>query len=242
MSAHPSILRSAALLCAAHARRVLLRRNPFWADGMQQEAHHIDDDWSALQWALGCVFASYAEVLKAERFLVPFVARLFLAAISLREALNGLDWMIAMLECHLYEQPHGVPHPVALMFVYHHFLFTPAAVTGATCIQIDALPLWWRAIQTGVGSLFLAAGLRVVQGRASAVPLFFGALVAFPLAHAVAISVPGIAYDNPPWYWKDSGFWYHVVVEEASVTSWRLIVCLCIGLVVYLHNKRKIAR
>jgi hypothetical protein len=76
MSARPSILRSAALLCAAHARRVLLRRNQFWADGMEQEAHHIDDDWSALQWALGCVSASYAEVLKAERFFIPVLARI----------------------------------------------------------------------------------------------------------------------------------------------------------------------
>jgi len=98
MSGRPSILRSAALLCAGHARRVLLRRNPFWADGMEQEAYHIDDDWSALQWALGCVCASYSEVLKAERFFIPVLARLCLAAICLREALNGLDWMIGMLE------------------------------------------------------------------------------------------------------------------------------------------------
>jgi hypothetical protein len=247
MSGRPSILRSAALLCAAHARRVLLRRNPFWADGMEQEAHHIDEDWSALQWALGCVCASYIEVLKAERFFVPFVARLFLAAICLREALNGLDWMIAMLECHLYDQPHGVPYPVALMFVYHHFLFTPATNTGFPCIQIDPVPLWWRAIQAGVGSLYLAAGLRVVQRRASAIPLFFAALVAAPLAHAVAITVPGIGSNNPHWYWtdwysKDSDFWYQLVVQEASVTSWRLIVCLCIGLVFSVDYKRKIAR
>src|SRR5580698_4719269 len=104
MSARPSILRSAALFCAAHARRVLLRRNPFWADGMQQEARHIDDDWSALQWALGCVFASYAEVLKAERFFIPVLARLCLAAITLRYALDPLSGLIAALECHLYDQ------------------------------------------------------------------------------------------------------------------------------------------
>jgi hypothetical protein len=241
MSGRPSVLRSAALLCAAHARRVLLRRNPFWADGMEQEAHHIDDDWSALQWALGCVCASYAEVLKAERFFIPFVARLCLAAITLFYAQQPLSGLIAALECHFYDLPHGVPDPVALLFVYRHFFFTPVATTGDLCIRVYALP-WMPAIQAGVGGLYLAAGLRVVQGRASAFPLFFGALVASPLAHAVAISVPGIAYDNPPWYWKDSGFWYHVVVEEASVTSWRLIVCLCIGLVVSLHDKRKIAR
>jgi hypothetical protein len=244
MSARPSILRSAALLCAAHARRVLLRRNQFWADGMQQEAHHIDDDWSALQWALGCVFASYAEVLNAERFFVPFVARLCLAAISLREALKGLDWMIAMLECHLYDQPHGVSYPAGILFVYRHFFFT-TDFTRVTCIGIDAPPLWWRAIQAGIGSLYLAAGLRVVQGRASAFPLFFAALVASPLAHAVAIAVKpgGIAlYNQPLWYWMESRFfWYRIVIEEASVTSWRLIVCLCIGLVVILDNKRKIA-
>ena len=241
MSGRPSILRSAALLCAVHARRVLLRRRQFWADGMGLEAHHIDDDWSALQWALGCIFASYAEVLKAERFFIPVLARLCLAAISLRYALNGLDWMIAMLECHLYDQPHGVPYPVALMFVYHHFLFTPAANTGIACIRIDALPLWWRAIQTGVGSLCLAAGLRTAQSRASAFPLFFGALVATRLARAVALSVPGIAFANPPWSWKDSVFW-HSVFSEAWFIWWQLIVCLCIGLVVYLNNKRKIAR
>jgi hypothetical protein len=244
MSARPSILRSAALLCAAHARRVLLRRNQFWADGMEQEAHHIDDDWSALQWALGCVCASYTEVLKAERFFIPFLARLFLAAISLRYALNGFDCLIAMLECHLYDQPHGVPYPVALLFVYRHFLFTPVAMSsGITCIGLDAPPLCWRAIQAGVGSLYLAAGLRVIKGRASAFPLFFGAIVASLLANIVAHLIPGVIYDYPSWPWI-SPWLQNAVISWAwdTYTWWRLIVCLCIGLVVSLDDKRKIAR
>jgi hypothetical protein len=239
MSARPSILRSAALLCAVHARRVLLRRNQFWADGMEQEAHHIDDDWSALQWALGCVCASYAEVLKAERFFVPFVARLFLAAITLYYAQQPLSGMIAALECHLYDLPHGVPDPVALLFVYRHFFFTPVAMTGDMCIRYDALLPWMPGIQAGVGSLYLAAGLRVVQGRASAFPLFFAAIVAALLANTVANSVLLGNWPDESWY---SVLWHHTIVSMAWVTCWRLIVCLCIGLVVSLDDKRKIAR
>jgi hypothetical protein len=247
MSARPSIPRSAALLCAAHARRVLLRRNQFWADGMEQEAHHIDDDWSALQWALGCVCASYAEVLKAERFFFPFVARLCLAAIALFYAQQLLSGLIAALECHLYDLPHGVPDPVALLFVYRHFFFTPVAMTGDMCIRLDAIhfPLLRHAIQAGGGSLYLAAGLRVVQGRASAFPLVFGAFVASLLAIAVAQFIPGVMYDNLArydnlsWYWNHSG--HHTMVSIAWNTWWRLIFCLCIGLVVSLDDKRKIA-
>lgn len=249
MSARPSILRSAALLCAAHARRVLLRRNQFWADGMEQEAHHIDDDWSALQWALGCVSASYAEVLKAERFFIPVLARICLAAISLREALNGLDWLIAMLECHLYDLPHGIPDPVALTFFYRHFLLTPVAMSsGDRCIRIDAVPLLMRAIQAGAGSLYLAAGLRVIQGRASAFPLFFGAVVASLLANIVAHFIPGAIYGATSWYWEYSPWLRDAVISWAwswawsTYTLWRLIVCLCIGLAVILDDKRKIAR
>lgn len=241
MSGHPSIVRSAALLCAAHARRVLLRRNPFWADGMEQEAHHIDDDWNALQWALGCVFASYAEVLKAERFFIPFLARLYLAAISLRYALDALSGPIAALECHLYDQPHGVRYPVALLFFYRHFLFTPVAITGQLCVRWDARPLLIHAISVGAGGLYLAAGLRVVQGRASAFPLFFGALVAPLLAFAVAQFVPGAWYYNPSGYWKYSVLWHHTMVSMAWNTWWRLVFCLCIGLIVSLDDRRKAA-
>jgi hypothetical protein len=248
MSGRPSILRSAALLCAAHARRVLLRRNQFWADGMEQEAHHIDDDWSALQWELGCVCASYAEVLKAERFFVPFVARLCLAAITLFYAQQPLSGMIGALECHLYDLPHGVPDPVALEFVYRHFFFASVPNTGRICFGLDFIPfpLLMHVIQAVGGSLYLAAGLRIVQGRASAFPLFFGAVVACllatPLLQFVPV-VPGVMNDHPSWYWKHTAFQYHaVMVDIAWNTSWRLIVCLCIGLVVYLDNKRKIAR
>ena len=249
MSGRPSILRSAAFLCAAHARRVLLRRNQFWADGMEQEAHHIDDDWSALQWALGCVSASYAEVLKAERFFVPLVARLCLAAITLFYAQQPLSGLIAALECHLYDLPHGVPDPVGIVFVYRHFFFTPVPNTGRICFALDAtdFPLLMHVIQAGMGSLYLAAALRIVQGRASAFPLFFGAFVVSLLAIVLVQFVPVLTYDNLSWYdnlsrdWKNSVFRQHMI-SIAWNTSWRLIVCLCIGLVFSLDNKRKIAR
>ena len=257
MSGRPSILRTAALLCAAHARRVLLRRNPFWADGMEQEAHHIDDDWSALQWALGCVCASYAEILKAKRFFIPFVARLSLAAIILRYALNGpLSALIGDLECHLYDLPHGVHDPVALYFFYRHFLFTPIAMVGRCDYWTDAaipFPLLLRVIQAGLGSLYLAAGLRIVQGRASAFPLFLGTFAAYLVLTALRSFVPVAIHNNLSWYefmpWHDNMSWFwnnsgvrQMMVSQAWDTWWRLIVCLCIALVVSLDNKRKIAR
>jgi hypothetical protein len=251
MRGRPSILRSAALLCAAHARRVLLRRNQFWADGMEQEAHHIDDDWSALRWALGCVFASYAEVLKAERFFIPVLARLCLAAITLFYAQQPLSGMIGALECHLYDLPHGVPDPVALEFVYRHFFFMSVPNTGSICIAFDTppFPLLKHAIQAVIGSLYLAAGLRIVQGRASAFPLFFGALVASLVFIALVQIVVPLAihdslswYDALSWYWNHSPFRHHTMISIARNTWWKLIVCLCVGLVVSLDNKRKIAR
>src|SRR3954464_14163982 len=59
MNRHISLVRRMALLLVAHARRLMLPKQAFWADGMLQEVHHIADDWAAFYWAMGCVFASY---------------------------------------------------------------------------------------------------------------------------------------------------------------------------------------
>jgi PadR family transcriptional regulator PadR len=48
-------------------------------------------------------------------------------------------------------------------------------------------------------------------------------------------------YDALSWHWNDSALRPHMV-SVAWNTCWKLIVCLCIGLVVSLDNRRKTAR
>lgn len=48
-----------------HAGRMMPPSRAAWAAAMAEELHHIEDDGSALRWALGCVVTSYVERMKA---------------------------------------------------------------------------------------------------------------------------------------------------------------------------------
>ena len=61
-----STLRRWSIRLAMHAGEVLPAARSEWARAMQNEVAHIDSDGAALRWALGCVFAGYAERIKAE--------------------------------------------------------------------------------------------------------------------------------------------------------------------------------
>ena len=73
-------MRYLASLLIRHARQMLPDSRSAWADAMEIETRHIRDDREALSWAVGCVFAAYADRLRMEQFLLPLTARLLLAA------------------------------------------------------------------------------------------------------------------------------------------------------------------
>ena len=76
-----SALRRVAFVLVGHARRVLMRKEMSWAEGMEHEVHHIEDDRRALSWALGCTFASYKEAFALDASVTYVIKVLLLAAI-----------------------------------------------------------------------------------------------------------------------------------------------------------------
>ena len=60
MTAGPSRWRRCAVRLARHSAWVLPGAGSPWADAMRHELAYIEDDPTALRWALGCVVASYS--------------------------------------------------------------------------------------------------------------------------------------------------------------------------------------
>jgi hypothetical protein len=71
--------RHLASLLLRHARWMLPESRAAWADAMERETQHIQDDREVLSWAFGCVLAAYADRFRLEDFLLPWTARLLLA-------------------------------------------------------------------------------------------------------------------------------------------------------------------
>ena len=65
MTHRRSGFRRIAIRLTAHAQRVLPRTGADWAKAMGNEIAHIPSGRAALAWALGCVFASYRERMRA---------------------------------------------------------------------------------------------------------------------------------------------------------------------------------
>ena len=61
MSERLSVLRRIALTLVRHAFRALPPARSEWGQAMSRELDHIESDWRALRWSVGCVVASYTE-------------------------------------------------------------------------------------------------------------------------------------------------------------------------------------
>lgn len=69
MNAMPGRRRRIALKVVKHASRVLPGAQSAWADAMRHELDYIEDDRTALRWAIGCLLASCGARLAALRQL-----------------------------------------------------------------------------------------------------------------------------------------------------------------------------
>jgi hypothetical protein len=65
MNSRQSAIRYCAVWLAAHAQKALPRSRADWARAMSHEIDHIPGNYTAFAWALGCVFASYTERIRA---------------------------------------------------------------------------------------------------------------------------------------------------------------------------------
>jgi len=79
MNSRQSAIRYFAVWLAAHAQKALPRSRADWARAMSHEIDHIPGNYTAFAWALGCVFASYTERIRAMIGSSPRISRWVLA-------------------------------------------------------------------------------------------------------------------------------------------------------------------
>lgn len=76
-----SALRRLAVILARHGAAILPEARADWGRAMVSELDHIDSDFDALSWALGCVWTGYRERSKAMSGPVIVVMRVMLAGV-----------------------------------------------------------------------------------------------------------------------------------------------------------------
>ena len=163
-----SLTRRLADLLVRHAGRMLSacrREKQEWAEAMQQETDAIGDDRQALGWALGCVFASYAERIEAMNFVDTAFVRGVLVFFIVLEAWSNFFATIATVS---YRTGHlSVIRAMSGMMPgddYHPFI-----------PLMNTIPWWDHALWVSAALFyFAAAALLVTRRRALAFPLFTG--------------------------------------------------------------------
>lgn len=175
MNGHRSLLRRAALMFAAHAKRIFLKRSAFWADGMEHEAHYIQNDWSALSWAVGCVFASYVEWTKLVDFL-GYSIKIFLAGLILYFSCENFLVPVQALLCQLQ-----LSKPALQLLV----LFP---IERSMCIPWPVVPVWMQVTSLVAGALYVTSAWKLVRNRPSIrwfIPGFAAGSIALMLERAL---------------------------------------------------------
>jgi hypothetical protein len=163
-----SLMRRLADRLVRHAGRMLPASRPEkreWVEAMRRETDAIGDDRQALGWALGCVFASYAERIKAMSIVDAAIAR---GVLIFFIALEVLSNFFATIVTVAYKTGHmGIVQAMSGQMPGDDYRpFIPL---------MNAIPWWVHALWVGSGILYLiAAGLLFTSRRSAAFPLFTG--------------------------------------------------------------------
>jgi len=194
-----------AIALLRHARKVLPQQQAAWGAAMEREAQEIAGGHETLTWALGCVAASYGERLKAEHYLLPLLARCYLACICIAYAMGHfIEAPYPQMLCKLFGQakPFYPPFPFTVPLAS---FFMPQA-SGTSCYFMWAPDIWRSVLRVVESALLLFAALRLVQKRASALPAFILAMLV-----GVVLSFPTLVYlfttsvSDPPHYGFPAG-------------------------------------
>ena len=172
-----------------HAGRMLpacRREKQEWAEAMRQETDSISDDRQALGWALGCVFASYAERIEAMNFVDTALVRGVLVFFIVLEAWSNFFATIATVS---YRSGHlGVIRAMSGMMPGDDYRpFIPL---------MNTIPWWDHALWVSAALFyFAAAALLFTRRRAMAFPLFtagFGLAIAGEIGSWIVMSEAGL--------------------------------------------------
>lgn len=171
-----------ALALLRHARKVMPQQQAAWGAAMEREAQEIAGGHETLTWALGCLAASYGERLRAEHYLLPLLARCYLACICIAYAIGHLmSPPYPQLLCALFGQarpvypPFPFTIPLASVFYPQHYSIQ------AGCYFMRAIPIPISIVTLVRTGLLLLTVWWLIRGRAAA-------LITFILASLIGAS------------------------------------------------------
>jgi hypothetical protein len=179
MNSGPSFLRRIATALMKHAIRVLPSARSEWAEAMQHEIHHIENDREALTWAGGCVLASYAERSRVMSVMNSGWARAVLIPAIACEALNMLFATALTVAYRIHDLD-------AAAFLGS---FTPGDDYRRFIPLMDATPWWIHGLWVTAAVLFLACALQLLRKRRAAFVLFAAAWVLGAAGNLISQSI-----------------------------------------------------
>ncbi|HWY61832.1 MAG TPA: hypothetical protein VNW15_08035 [Rhizomicrobium sp.] len=139
---------------------------------MEQEAQHIQNDWSALNWALGCVFASYLEITKTVDFFKG-AARIFLATLILYFSCENFLGPVQALLCYLQ-----LSKPALQLLAFF-------PIERTMCISWPALPMTVQLTSLVAGSLYVISAFELIRSGRRSIRWFVLAFVTGSIALVV---------------------------------------------------------
>jgi hypothetical protein len=189
-------------------------RRSFWATGMVNELHHIEDDGAALRWAVGGVMTAYLELASDVFGSVPVRGLLMLPLLfEVMQALFAqtmtLAWRLGatgVLDVMGAQTPGGD---------YHRFI-----------PLLQLVPDWYVAGGFLAGGLVLASAVQLVRRRPSATVLFIAGIAIGLMAEALVHTVPG--YNDAArqvFHFKDVRAMRDMVIPIAAQLGPAFIAC-----------------
>ena len=188
MTTRAGLVRRLARALAGHAGRVLppSPAKDEWAAAMCQETEAIEDGGASLRWALGCVYAGYAERIEAMAIVDTVAVRgllVFFIALQVSSCFFATVITVAYKTGHMGtvramagQMPGDDYHPVIPL--------------------MNAIPWWVHALWVSAGILYLfAAGFLFTWRRGIAFPVFtagFGLTMIAKLSSIVVIADAGL--------------------------------------------------
>lgn len=185
----PSFLRRLAERLTDHAGRMLPKDRAGrddWASAMRGELEGIEDDGAALRWAMGCLYAGYAERIAAAAFFDTVVMRALLLFVITLEAWSNFFATIVTIA---YRSGHlGLPETVSGMMPGDDYRpFIPL---------MNAIPWWVHVLWVSSALFYLgAAGHLFTRQRGLAFPLFtagFALSIAGEIASRIVMAAAGL--------------------------------------------------
>ncbi len=178
------MLRRMALILGGHARWVLWKRNAFWAEGIEQEIHHIRDDRAALSWAAGCVFASYREALRSH-LVNGILPRAFLAALIFYLAGQNVVGPAQALGCYVHLSASALD--VLALFPDDRII----------CVYWPSVPLAVQAASLLAGGLFALSAIALIGKKVAALRWFALAFLPATVTFALEQVLPALRFYSP---------------------------------------------